>query len=385
MVQNNLSKICMQNFSLPCCTYFISFPFLAHSNEVEEKFPVENGKWQVIMKQQHSKYEKLQQLARKKKVILLLKEPMKDSYSDKIVITLKGEVRSLDNIKGRLEELFDEVLMKTISLQPDPGQYQIIRENIDAKCRELESTHKIAIKYKFVEANSTTWGDPQISKHYSNVPCCLIEATSRDGLHVTVYSGDFNKNDCDAPVIFIPDNEITMTQPTGYEHEVHSGMKTVISSNGNQTCYHVSLPHLTDASRPLDVMTRALEQFFNHVVCNGNKEIIIAPPPVNYPVADFAQAVLNVLASQFVHSNLSVTIFIKDTKHKHVFLEKMKELGYSFFSEPTTLVNTTQPLQKHGSTSNLTEVVQISKGNILDLEVSVIAIAPTRLYDDYVI
>ena len=328
------------------------------------------------MKQQHSKFENLQQIACKKKVIL--KEPMKDPYSDKVVITLKGEVRSLDNIKGSLEMLFNEVLVNEISLIPDPGQYQIVKESIDAKCQELESTHKVTIKYKFVEVNATTWGNPQRSKHYSNVPCCLIEATSGDGLYVTVYSGDFNKNECDAPVIFIPDNEITMTEQTGCEHEVHSDIKTFIHSNDNQTYYNVVLPYLTDALRPLDVLTRALEEFFNHVVCNDNKEIIVAPPPVNYPVTDFAQAVLNVLANPFVHNDLSVMIFIKDTKHEHVFVEKMKESGYSFFSEPTTLVNTTQPLQKHGSTSSLKEVVQIYKGNILDVEVCDIAKPPTH-------
>ena len=379
MVQSNLSKIWMQNLSLP----FISFPFLAHPNEVEEKFQVEDGKWQVIIKQQHSKFEKLQQLALEKKV--MLKKTMKDPYSDKVVITLKGEVRSLDYIKGRVEMLFDEVFMKTVSLLPDPGQHQIVKESIDAKCQELESTHKVTIKYKFVEANATTWGDPQRSKNYSNVPCCLIEAISRDGLCVTVYSGDFNKNDFDAPVIFIPDNEITMAQQTGYEHEVHTGITTVIHSNGNQTYYYVVLPHLTDALRPLDVLTKALEEFFNHVVCNDNKEIIVAPPPVNYPVTDFAQAVLNVLASPFVHNDLSVMIFIKDTKHEHIFVEKMKESGYSFISDPTTRVNTTQPLQKRGSTSSLKEVVQIYKGNILDVEVHDIVNAPTHLHDHYVI
>lgn len=380
MVQNNLSKICIQT-SLYLFTYYISFLLLAHPNEVEEKFQIEDGKWQVIMKQQHSKFEKLQQIACKKKV--MLKEPMKDPYSDKVVITLKGEVRSLDYIKGSLEMLFNEVSVNEISLLPDPGQYQIIKESIDAKCQELESTHKVTIKYKFVEANPTTWGDPQRSKHYSNVPCCLIEATSRDGLYVTVYSGDFNKNDFDAPVIFIPDNEITMTQQTGCEHDIHTGIKTVIKSN--QTYYHVVLPHLTDALRPLDVLTKALEEFFNHVVCNDNKEIIVAPPPVNYPVTDFAQAVLNVLASSFVHNDLSVRIFIKDAKHEHVFVEKMKESGYSFISDPTTRVNTTQPLQKRGSTSSLKEVVQIYKGNILDVEVHDIVNAPTHLHDRYVI
>ena len=363
-------------------TYYISFPLLAHPNEVEEIFQVEDGKWQVITKQRHSKFEDLRQLANKKKV--MLKERMKNHYNDKVVITLKGEVESFYYIKGRVEMLFDEVLVNEISLLPDPGQYQIIKDGIDVKCQELESTHKVTIKYKFVEANPTTLGNTRRSQNYSNVPCCLIEATSCDGLRVTVYSGDFNKNDCYAPVIFIPDNEIMMTQQSGCEHEVHTGIKTVQS---NQTYYHVVLPHLTDALRPLDVLTRALEVFFNHVVCNDNKEIIIAPPPVNYPVIDFAQAVLNVLASPppCVHSDLSVMIFVEDAKHEHVFVEKMKESGYSFFNDPTTLVNTTQPLQKHGSTSSLNEVVQIYKGNILDVEVCDITKAPTHLYDDSII
>ena len=382
--------------------------FLDVQNAVTEEFPVNGAKWRIITEQQPHKLKALEKDATIMKV--KLEAPMKVGDDYEVFIILRGDVKSVGNIKGRLEMMLVEVIEKEVPLQPEPGLHQVITQGfLGAKCSELEFKHKVVIKYDSKEVSPTPARSSLQrlgSRSEPNAPHRLLHANSPNGFKVTVYSGDYTKKRCDALTTFIsetPDfqEDVFMTLAATGGHEVRSDIEASLGARtrlisatvhktqavGNLKCselYHVVLPCYTGAPRSNAVVERALHDFFSQV-CMNNNEVIITPftcPPLNYPVGVCAQAILNVLASMSlgIYSDLSVMIFIENAKNKGTFEEKMRDLGYHIYhnqiappvNNTALLTQSSRRVGGRGSTDTLKNAIKISKGNMLDLEVCVV-------------
>ena len=378
-------------------------------NAVTEEFPVKSAKWQIITEQQPHKLKVLLEDAGKMKVKLELPTKIDDNYE--VFITLRGDVISVDNIKGRLEMMLVEVIEKEVPLQPEPGLYQVITQGfLHKKCCELELKHKVVIKYDSKEVRPTPARSSLQrlgSRSELDVPYCILHSNSPNGLKVTVYSGDYTKKRCDALATFISETpnfqeDVFMTLAASGGHEVCSDIEASLGARGQlisatvhktQTVgslkcselYHVVLPCYTGASSSSAVIETALYTLFSQV-CMNNHEVIITPftcPPLNYPVGVCAQTILNVLANMNLgmYRDLSVNIFVENAKNKGTFEEKMRDLGYHIYHNQiippvsnTTLLTQCTPNLGSQSSDAFKNAIKISKGNMLDLEVCIVII-----------
>ena len=127
--------------------------FLDVQNAITEQYPVKGAKWQIITEQQPHKLKALEKDAGEMRVKLEL--PTKAANNDEIYVTLQGDVKSVNSIKGKLEMMLDEVLVKEVALQSEPGLIKVAaHETLDTKCRELETSHKLIIQYDLEEVHS---------------------------------------------------------------------------------------------------------------------------------------------------------------------------------------------------------------------------------------
>ena len=385
--------------------------FLDLQNAATEEFPVKSAKWQIITEQQPHKLKVLLEDAGKMKVKLELPTKIDNNYE--VFITLRGDVKSVDNIKGRLEMMLVEVIEKEVPLHPEPGLRQVITQGLlGAKCSELELKHKVVIKYDSNEVSpSPARSSLQRlgSRNEPDVPHRLLLANSPNGFKVTVYSGDYTKKKCDALVTFIsetPDfhEDVFTTLAASGGHEVRSDIEASLGARaqlisatvhktqtvGSLKCselYHVVLPCYTGASSSIAVVETTLNMLFSQV-CINNSEVIITPftcPPLNYPVGVCAQAILNVLANinLGIYRDLSVNIFVENAKNKGTFEEKMRDLDYHIYhnqitppvSNTTLLTQRTPNLGSQGDADALKNAIKISKGNMLDLVVCIVIIS----------
>ena len=308
----------------------------------EQQIDVEVEEWMLIMMQQPA-YETLCKEAETMKVELSKNQVQ----SNNIHITLQGDVESVECIKSKLQKLINEVRVNDFCLKPEAA-VPIDKDSLDEKCKELESKHKTAIKYSIKKAALRR------SQRSRSDPHCLLHANSPNGIKVAVCSGDYTKKRCNVLTTFIsetPDfqEDVFMTLTASGGHEVRSDIEASLGGRawlksatvhktqvvGNLKCselYHIVLPCYTGAPRSNAVVEAALHEFFSQV-CMNNSEIIITPftcPPLNYPVDLCAQAILNILAIKNlgIYSNLSVMIFVENTKDNGIFEEKMQDLAY---------------------------------------------------------
>ena len=384
--------------------------FLDVQNAVTEEFPVKGAKWRIITEQQPHKLKEVEKDASKMKV--KLEVPIKVDDDFEVFITLRGDVKSVDNIKGRLQMMLIEVIEKEVPLQPEPGLHQVITQGfLSAKCYELEFKHKVVIKYDSKEVSPIPARSSLQrlgSRSEPNAPHRLLHANSPNGFKVTVYSGDYTKKRCDVLTTFISETpnfqeDVFLTLAASGGHEVCSDIEASLGARarlisatvhktqavGNLKCselYHVVLPCYTGSPRSNAIVERALYDFFSQV-CINNSEVIITPftcPPLKYPVGVCAQAILTVLASinLGIYGDLSVMIFVDNAKNKGVFEEKMRVLGYYIYHNPIAppvnntaqLTQSSQRVGCRGSTDTLKNAIKISKGTMLDLVVCIVII-----------
>ena len=127
--------------------------FLDVQNAIIEEYPVKHAKWQIITEQQPHKLKALEKSAGKMKVKLEL--PTNVANNDEVYVTLQGDVKSVNSIKGQLEMMLNEVLVKEVALQCESSLHQVVTlETLDTKCRELETSHKLVIRYDVEEVHS---------------------------------------------------------------------------------------------------------------------------------------------------------------------------------------------------------------------------------------
>ena len=127
--------------------------FLDVQNAITEEYPIRGAKWQIITEQQPHKLKALEKGAGEMKVKLEL--PTKVANNDEVYVTLQGDVKSVNSIKGQLEMMLNEVLVKEVALQSESSLHQVVTlETLDAKCRELETSHKLVIRYDVEEVHS---------------------------------------------------------------------------------------------------------------------------------------------------------------------------------------------------------------------------------------
>ena len=344
----------------------------------EQQIDVEVEKWMLIMMLQ-PEYETLCKEAEKANVELLKNQ----AHSNNIHITLRGDVKSVECIKIKLQKLINEVRVNDFCLKPEAG-VPIDKDSLVVKCKELESKHKTAIKCSIMTAALRR---SQRSRNEPNTPHCLLHAKSPNGIKVAVCSGDYTKKRCDTLVTFISETpnfqeDVFMTLAASGGHEVLSDIEASLrvrarltsatvhrtQAVGNLKCselYHIVLPCYTVAPTSKAVVEIALFEFFSKV-CMNNREVIITPftcPPLNYPVDVCAQAILNVLAiNNFgIYSNLSVMIFVENAKNNEIFEEKMRDLSYH--------IDHIQIASHDLSVNSLLGNINISKKKMHDLQV----------------
>ena len=330
----------------PCPNYIcpsIREEITSQSGWNEQQIDVEMEKWMVVMMLQ-PEYETLCEEAEKMNVQLLTNQVPFNN----IQITLRGDVKSVECIKSKLQIFINEVRVNNICLKPE-ADIQI--DSLNEKCKELERKHKAAIKCSIKTAALRR---SQGSRSEPTTPHCLLHAKSPNGIKVAVCSGDYTKKKCDTLVTFISEtpnfqNDVFMTLAASGGHEVRSDIEASLGARarlisatvhktqavGNLKCselYHVVLPCYTGAPRSNAVVETALHKLFSKV-CMNNREVIITPftcPPLNYPVDVCAQGVLNILTIKNLglDSDLSVMIFVENVKNNKIFEEKMRDLDY---------------------------------------------------------
>ena len=141
--------------------------FLDVQNAITEQYPVKGAKWQIITEQQPHKLKALKKDAGEMRVKLEL--PTKAANNDEIYVTLQGDVKSVNSLKGKLEMMLDEVLLKEVTLQSEPGLRKVAtHETLDTKCRELETSHQVVIQYDLEEVHSISMKYHQESRNDSS-------------------------------------------------------------------------------------------------------------------------------------------------------------------------------------------------------------------------
>ena len=333
-------------------------------HSVTNEIPVSGVKWQLLYEHQQAKLKAIQDDAKKMKVKLSL-PPGKPDSGD-VLITLRGDVRSVDNIKTKLEMLVSEIIVKEAIISPQVGLNNVMENKlVGLKIRDLQKEHSVLIKYNITESINK-----QARGHRGSFAAGIqrvINASSPSGLRVRVYTGDPNKKKCDALAVFVSerpdeDHPIMSSMATIGGSDVRNDIDISLKSRqhlipatihrssyvGQLSCAEIFYPILpcydrrNFSNRAKRLVETAVSELFEKAVVSHNDIIITSftGPPHNYPVEIYAECVLSALVNVGIYNDAIISIFIDKNDHKEVFQEKMKSLGYTRIcdpSHPTTL------------------------------------------------
>ena len=381
--------------------------FLNAQDETTEELQVSSPVWQVLFTQLNDKLDRVCKEASQNKVRLVL--PTIYEEVDSVIIVMIGDMRYIDNVKVRLGHMVDEVLQRDVALPPMVGLHRIVEKGtLKAKCHELSRTNKVVIRFE-IEAGESLNGSFQNGGNGHSSRRIVSATCAGTGVRVSVYTGDYARQRCDAIVTFIPENPdfsepVFMALGSIGGREVQNDLQATLGSQklisasvyrtqytGNMTChalFHIVLPMIQlRNSDNLIFQQNALKTTLQKVLqqTGGNKynTIVLCPltvPPLNYPTELYAETlalIVSEIRSDSHASDMSIQVFVDNDCEGNDFEVALKKNNFQIHDHnPLEYVSILKPkvTKQLGNRDSLEKAVKITTGDMLDLQVGVVII-----------
>ena len=356
--------------------------FIAEQTAITDTFELPRAQWQVI--RDHLQHYLIAIQKDFQDVEWSLPKSGAD-HANSVSILLRGNPWAIQDIKGRLELLTNEVYAKDVILQPKPGLRQAVYKMALMRC-ELQQKHKAVIETEFRMLPHFQCDTCRLDSVKTQV---LVQATTPVGVTIKVVSGDFTRQQTDVLVNFVSEvpnfqapvmaalieaGGDELRQDLASEGKLHLATAHVCS-HGKLPCsvlLHLVVPTYTIGSRFENVLCEALDQIRRFTTNHRRIHIVpLTASPFNSPVQLYADKVFQVLEGLI--GDIDVSIFVEDDTCKDLFEEKMRSYDYHIIplqpdSHATTSI-ATPVLPPRELAHSLKEAVKIMKGSMFDVQV----------------
>ena len=369
--------------------------FLAEQTSVEEQVCMDIHHWQVINKGMGQELDGLKSSVQGKEVkIEWPQQKPGTGFCDKLSIVIRGDPSLVDKVKGELEALEKKVCHREEKLSNIPAAMQVI-SSMDDSIRLLENQYGAAIDVSLTSNDDLDTGRVRtLSTALSDAKLC--SATCPNGVRVSVYKGEFTKhNHVDLMVVFIPpghnrqnDTNLKLLFDAGgaelrkdFDSKVSQLFKQsagdlFTSHPGKLQCSQVLycfIPPWSSNSGPngeyylLDCLGKVLgkTQSYNTILFASACSL-----PLKYPADVFARNIIDSITScPFVSSDLTVAVYVSEGSHS-------KEFEKHFQASNCHVSASFAPVAKAIS-SSVSSFITLTKGSLLDQQVSIIGTTST--------
>ena len=374
--------------------------FLENQGTSTEELKILKPTWEIINSHDHcsKKLAEVRKEAERRNVTLALPE-IEGTLSNFVMLTIKGELQFVENIKCQLQLLMNEVITNTFQVSSRPGIQEIVEKGIlRKKCNDISQEFKVVVDYTIEEDTTQT----AIQGPSSSRIQCLLNAKSSLGIDVVMCIGSYAQQECDAMIIFIP-NSLDFTEPvfkplfafggpkiqSDLEVSLGSHKKMLPNSThytyetGNLKCevmLHVVLQNYSDLDqrKARNALIHSLGEAFGNSISRCKKFVLcpLSIPPLNYPTKVYADALVHVLSNSnfgMCSSDFIVQVFVNDPSEVSIFEQIMRESSFNIVH----CVPTSRRPLFHGPTpqegwngQSLKDVMLLTKGDMFALQVS---------------
>ena len=363
--------------------------FLAEQTSVEEQVCMDVHHWQVINKGMGQELDGLKSSVQGKE--MKIEWPQQTGFHDKVHIMIRGDPSLVDKVKGELEALEKKVCHREEKLSNIPAAMQVISSMDD----KLENQYGAAIDVSLTSNDDLDTGRVRtLSTALTEAKLC--NATCPNDVRVSVYKGEFTKhNHVDLMVVFIPpdhnqqnDTNLKLLFAAGgaelqknFNRKVSQLFKQsagdlFTSHPGklqcNQVLYCFILPWSSNCGPNEEFY---LQECLGKVLrkTQGYNTILFASAcslPLKYPADVFARNIIDsIISSPFVSSDLTVAVYVSEGSHS-------KEFEKHFQASNCRMSVSFAPVAKAIS-SSVSSFITLTKGSLLDQQVSIIGTTST--------